>query len=61
MEKITDLPKEKPSNRMLKNWAKRIASGEAQAIPVFVGGEWSLQIQRGKKRRITLNLGAAKN
>lgn len=53
-----ELTKEKPSHRMLNNWAKRVASGEAKAIPVYVGGAWSLQIQRGKKRRITVALEA---
>jgi hypothetical protein len=52
-----ELPKEKPSRRMLRNWAKRIAQGEARAIPVYVGGSWSLQIMRGKKRRLQLELG----
>ena len=54
---IEELPREQPSSRMLRNWAKRISQGTAHAIPVYVNGSWSLQIMRGKKRRLHIELG----
>lgn len=50
------LPADRPSNRMLRTWAKRIRNGDAVTIPVFVGGAWSLQILRGHKRILQLSL-----
>ena len=50
------LPQDRPSQRMLKTWAKRIKHGRAATVPVFVGGKWSLQILRGHKRVLQLGL-----
>lgn len=47
----------KPSQRMLRIWARRLARGRARPIPVFVGGAWSLQILRGHKRVLRLPVG----
>ncbi len=44
------LPRERPSARMLRTWAKRITRGNAVTIPVFTGGAWTLQVLRGHKR-----------
>ena len=52
----TPLPQDRPSRRMLKIWAKRIAGGQASTIPVFVGGAWTLNIPRGHKRVLQLAL-----
>ncbi len=35
---------------MLRTWAKRIGRGNAVTVPVFTGGEWTLQVLRGHKR-----------
>lgn len=47
---------ERPSQRMLRTWAKRIRKGSAIPIPVYVGGAWSLQVLRGHKRVLQLSL-----
>lgn len=51
-----ELAQDRPSQRMLKTWAKRIKHGRAATVPVFVGGKWSLQILRGHKRVLQLGL-----
>jgi len=56
-----EITRDLPSRRMLKNWAKRIAQGTVKPIPVYVGGAWSLQIMRGKKRRLMLELESIEN
>jgi len=38
------------SKSMLKAWGKRMAAGEAQVVPVYVAGAWTLNIRRGNKR-----------
>lgn len=43
---------DRPSRRMMKTWARRIAQGAARPVPVFIGGAWSLQIERGEKRAL---------
>ena len=52
----TPLPQDRPSRRILRTWARRIKNGEANTIPVYVGGSWSLQIMRGHKRALQLGL-----
>lgn len=47
-------PPERPSRRILRIWAKRIARGKAPLFPVFVGGIWKVQISRGHKRILEL-------
>jgi len=42
--------KRHPSERMRRIWAARISEGEAKVVPVFVEGQWTLQIVRGNKR-----------
>jgi hypothetical protein len=51
-----NLMQDRPSQRMLKTWAKRITRGRATTIPVFIGGQWSLQIPRGHKRLLQLGV-----
>lgn len=51
----TPLAQDRPSRRMLKIWAKRVAGGQASTIPVFVGGAWTLNIPRGHKRVLRLS------
>ena len=47
---------DKPANSLLKSWGKRMAKGSATIIPVFVGGAWSLQVPRGNKRVLRVNV-----
>ncbi|MBI4348133.1 MAG: hypothetical protein HY553_14930 [Elusimicrobia bacterium] len=47
-----------PSPSLLKAWGKRMQKGNVRMIPVFVGGAWSLQIPRGNKRLLRLNVSA---
>ena len=48
---------DEPSAAMRQRWAKRIAAGTAKPIPVFVGGVWSVNVQRGNKRILRLQVG----
>ncbi|MBI5201312.1 MAG: hypothetical protein HY925_06975 [Elusimicrobia bacterium] len=45
-----------PSASLLKAWGKRMQKGNVRMIPVFVGGAWSLQVPRGNKRVLRLNV-----
>lgn len=45
-----------PSASLLKSWGKRMQNGNVRMIPVFVGGAWSLQVPRGNKRVLRLNV-----
>lgn len=51
------LVREKPSPRMLKTWGRRVAANRAETFPVFVNGNWTLQVFRGKKRMLSLKIG----
>ncbi|MBI4349432.1 MAG: hypothetical protein HY553_21535 [Elusimicrobia bacterium] len=50
-----------PAPSLLKSWAKRMAKGNVPMIPVFVGGAWSLQVPRGNKRVLRVNVTKKKN
>ena len=50
----------RPAPTLLRAWGKRMAKGHATVIPVFVGGSWSLQVPRGNKRFLRLNVPSAK-
>ena len=41
---------DRPSRSVRKIWAKRIKSGKATPIMVYVGGSWTMHIVRGNKR-----------
>ena len=56
-EDIRGIEPERPSNRMVRNWAKLISKGRANVIPVFVDGTWTLHVQRGHKRILQFSLG----
>ncbi len=45
-----------PAPSLLKSWAKRMAKGNVAMIPVFVGGAWSVQVPRGNKRVLRVNV-----
>jgi hypothetical protein len=45
-----------PAATLLRSWGKRMANGHAVVIPVFVGGSWTLQVPRGNKRVLRLNV-----
>lgn len=52
-----DMPiQDKPAPTLLKSWGKRMSQGQAAVIPVYVGGNWSLQIPRGNKRVLTVKV-----
>lgn len=46
-----------PSAAMRKRWAKKITDGKAKPVMVYVGGQWSMNVQRGTKRVMRVNLG----
>ncbi|MBI3299239.1 MAG: hypothetical protein HYZ75_13810 [Elusimicrobia bacterium] len=48
--------KDRPAATLLKSWGKKISSGSASGIPVFIGGTWSLAVPRGNKRILQLPL-----
>ena len=54
MDSKTDVTSPAPS--LLKSWGKRMAKGNVPMIPVFVGGAWSLQVPRGNKRILRVNV-----
>jgi len=69
MPKITDPDVEtggaskaanRPAATLLRAWGKRMAKGRAVIIPVYVGGVWSLQVPRGNKRVLRLNVPPSK-
>lgn len=45
-----ELLHDKPAKSLLKAWSKKMSKGTAIMIPVFVGGQWTLQVPRGNKR-----------
>lgn len=47
---------DQPAPTLLKSWGKRMAKGSATMIPVFVGGSWTLQVPRGNKRVLRVNV-----
>lgn len=49
-----------PAPSLLKSWGKRMAKGNVPMIPVFVGGAWSLQVPRGNKRVLRVNVNGDK-
>lgn len=49
-----------PNPSLLKSWGKRMARGNVPMIPVFVGGGWSLQVPRGNKRVLRVNVDGKK-
>ena len=54
MEKDERPIQDKPAASLLKSWGKRMSTGEAAVIPVYIGGAWSIQIPRGNKRVLQL-------
>jgi hypothetical protein len=50
---------DKPAKTLLNSWSKRLTSGSAVGIPVFIGGTWSLQVPRGNKRVLQLSVNKA--
>ncbi|MCX5789707.1 MAG: hypothetical protein NTX64_14570 [Elusimicrobia bacterium] len=50
-----------PAPSLLKSWGKRMAKGNVPMIPVFVGGAWSLQVQRGNKRILRVEVSGKKS
>lgn len=46
----------RPASTLLKAWGKRMAKGQAVVIPVYTGGSWTLQVPRGNKRVLRLNV-----
>lgn len=53
-EKSEPIIQDRPAASLLRSWGKRMASGSAAIIPVYVGGSWTLQIPRGNKRVLTV-------
>ena len=45
-----------PSASLLKSWGKKMAKGNVRMIPVFVGGAWNVQVPRGNKRVLRVNI-----
>ena len=52
---------DKPASTLLRSWGKRMAKGSALVIPVFIGGAWSVQVPRGNKRVLRVNVPAVSN
>ncbi len=40
----------------LRKWSKSISRGEAMAVPVFAEGKWTLQVMRGNKRTMQVEV-----
>lgn len=56
MNEPTPRDADRPARTLLRSWGKRMAKGNVPMIPVFVGGAWSLQVPRGNKRVLRLNV-----
>lgn len=57
-ETVQESPRlDAPSAAMRKRWAKKIAEGKSKPIIVYVGGQWSLNVVRGTKRIMRVNVG----
>lgn len=52
MQKVAD----RPAASLLRSWGKRMAKGKVPVIPVYVGGNWILNIPRGNKRVLRLTV-----
>jgi len=50
----TEIHKDRPAASLLRSWGKRMSQGQANAIPVYIGGNWSLAVPRGNKRILQL-------
>lgn len=46
---------------LLKAWGKRMAKGQAQVVPIYVGGQWTLSVPRGNKRVLRINVPSKKS
>ena len=46
-----------PSTSMRRRWAKRISDGKSKPVIVYVGGQWSIDVLRGRKRTMRVNIG----
>ncbi|MBI3299180.1 MAG: hypothetical protein HYZ75_13510 [Elusimicrobia bacterium] len=57
MTNNNDVPVDRPSRRMMKIWSKRLKLGQANSVPVYIGGSWSMMVVRGNKRVMQLTLG----
>ncbi len=57
LQESEGITREKPSKRMLRTWVKKVADNSAGTFPVYMNGEWTLNVFRGKKRMISLKLG----
>lgn len=56
-----DALQDRPAKSLLKNWGRKLASGRAEVVPVYVGGEWTFQIMRGNKRVLQVPVKFGKN
>ena len=45
-----------PTQQTLSKWSRRIARGEAVAVPVFTAGKWTFQVVRNNKRTLQFAL-----
>ncbi|MCX5787652.1 MAG: hypothetical protein NTX64_03955 [Elusimicrobia bacterium] len=60
MNENNDTTTTSPAPSLLKAWGKRMSQGNATIIPVFVGGAWSLQVPRGNKRILRVQVSGRK-
>ena len=51
--------RDRPAASLLRSWGKRMSQGQAAAIPVYIGGSWSLAVPRGNKRILQLSVNGA--
>jgi len=47
---------DRPAASLVRSWTKRMSQGGVPMIPVFIGGSWSLAVQRGNKRILQFSL-----
>ncbi|MBI3299164.1 MAG: hypothetical protein HYZ75_13430 [Elusimicrobia bacterium] len=58
MTNNSDVVVDRPSRRMMNTWSKRLRTGKATPVPIYIGGSWSMMVVRGNKRVMQLNIGA---
>ncbi len=57
MTNNSDVLVDRPSRRMMNTWSKRLRTGKATPVPIYIGGSWSMMVLRGNKRVMQLSIG----
>lgn len=59
MDDNTKFVTEHLKRQTLRKLGRRIESGAARAVPVFIGGRWATQVVRLRRRNLQLSVASA--